>query len=275
MRRAVLMMRQAISPRLAIRMRLNMRSNTPTAPAYAGFAATAGKCQCDAWVRMPRSDSRETVADKPYATTSSNVDRPMRPAGGQTAFSRRRPPPAGDVGNDPVEDLGVDVGLADRGRIGEIAVAGMRHGVDVSPERCRRPAHAMALDQAIDCRATLTVTLHLSMIVHDPTPAGTPCLAVMLYPLPNGVHPSVGPGDERFNRGNLACRTRLDRRTSRTRLRLLMLQTRRMKAVIGIKPGILRSDDLRYFARSLRSRAIFLSCEHISPIAAEVPSIAI
>jgi hypothetical protein len=44
MRRAVLMMRQAISPRLAIRIRLNIALRNP-ANRPVGFAVPSGKCQ--------------------------------------------------------------------------------------------------------------------------------------------------------------------------------------------------------------------------------------
>src|SRR5262249_26947833 len=41
----------------------------------------------------------------------------------------------------------------------------------------------------------------VAIIVHDPHPCWEPCLAVMPYPLANGVHPNVsGRGAKRFNR---------------------------------------------------------------------------
>src|SRR4030088_13779 len=56
-RRAVLMIRQAISPRLAIKIRLNMPYRDPDPSRPHGFAVSSWKSQIEAAARRPRYDS--------------------------------------------------------------------------------------------------------------------------------------------------------------------------------------------------------------------------
>src|SRR3977135_4077849 len=79
-RRAVLMTRQAISPRLAIRIRLNMPRWTPQAR-HLGFAAEQRKCQLLL----------------------------QAAAGFQTLNEASRPTAGTDVAGDPRENVGVDI----------------------------------------------------------------------------------------------------------------------------------------------------------------------
>src|SRR5712691_3726014 len=82
MRRAVLMIRQAISPRLAIRIRLNMpRSKPPASRAGSGFAAVQRKCQPADAVSPDRSHEHARCATS-----------------------------AADMAGNPCQDEGVDVG---------------------------------------------------------------------------------------------------------------------------------------------------------------------
>src|SRR5262245_51043864 len=85
-RRAVLMTRQAISPRLAIRIRLNM----PPDPAKAilGFAAQQRKCQHAGAAGEQRKGGRRRMVN---------------------LHQRARASRAADVARDPSQDVGVDV----------------------------------------------------------------------------------------------------------------------------------------------------------------------
>src|SRR5262245_11942814 len=82
-RRAVLMIRQAISPRFAIRTRLNMLPEYPARPAFPGFAAEQAKCQsglrsAQEGQRSSRPDRRTCPAIQFSTNASTPADRRMR-----------------------------------------------------------------------------------------------------------------------------------------------------------------------------------------------------
>src|SRR5262249_30083336 len=82
-RRAVLMMRQAISPRLAIRIRLNMPRLGPRESGALGFAAQQAKCQQavhgarTAKVNLVAAPPMARQPDARTARSAANQPRPM------------------------------------------------------------------------------------------------------------------------------------------------------------------------------------------------------
>src|SRR5271165_1043804 len=191
------MIRQAISPRLAIRMRLNMQVRDPETPALGlcgvGRELSMQPCTGSPLIRRKRPACGMQPGERGYFSTTDARRRPRK------NWSARLCAAAYSVGDDPLQDFGVDVAavVVERPRRKAVVVGA---AVETDPGPLDR------IDECADipdraCRQGFALEDAALLIVHDPHPCLEPCLAGTPYPLANGVRlPVSGRAPERFKR---------------------------------------------------------------------------